>query len=246
MEIQRDKEVAVIVLRGGRANAMDENFLNRSLGLLDEVEASDARAAVLTGYDTYFSAGLALPWLLNLSRHKLGAFMALFERMMRRVFTFPLPMVAAVNGHAIAGGCVLALQSDVRLIADAPLKIGLTEVHIGLGLPPSAIDALRFCVPSSSFAPIALEGSLFAPRDAKRVGLVDEVLPGSELLTQSIARAHSLARGTREAVAQVKHALRRPFFGSGVDELETWLDTWFSSAGQQQLREAAARISSKG
>lgn len=239
----------MIILRGGRANAIDEGLLNGLLRLLDEVESSDARAAVLTGYDTYFSAGLALPSLLNLPRQKLSAFMALFERTMRRVFASPLPIVAAVNGHAIAGGCVLALQCDVRLMADAPVKIGLTEVQIGLGLPPSAIEALRYHVPSSSFPSVALEGSLFAPGEAKRMGLVDQVLPPSELLTQSTARARSLARGARQAVAQIKHALRRPFLErserDGVEQLETWLDAWFSPAGQERLAEAVARISAK-
>jgi enoyl-CoA hydratase len=249
MEIQRDQEVAVIILRAGRANAMDEAFLNGILRLFDEVESSGARAAVLTGYDVYFSAGLALPSLLGLPREQMGPFMGLFDKVMRRVFAFPLPVVAAVNGHAIAGGCVLSLQCDLRLMADAPVKIGLNEVQNGLGLPASALEALRFHVLSSSLVSVALEGSLFSPSEAKRVGLVDEVLPSSDLLGKSIARARSLARGGPEAVAQIKRALRRPFLErierEGVEQRERWLDTWFSPAAQDRLAEAVARITAK-
>lgn len=249
MEIQRQGEVAVVSLRAGRANAMDEGFLRGLLRLFDELESSDARAAVLTGYDTYFSAGLALPSLLGLDRQKIASFMALFETAMRRVFASPLPVVAAVNGHAIAGGCVLALECDLRLIADSPIKIGLNEVQLGIGLPATVIEPLRLQVPASSHLPIAVEGNLFAPSEAKQLGLVHEVVPPSELLSRSIERARSLTRGSREAVAQVKHALRGPSLErmekASAPQLEEWVNAWFSSAAQERVANAVAQITKK-
>jgi len=250
MEIRRDGEVAVMVLRAGRANAMDDAFLRGLLRLFDELESSDARAAVLTGYDTFFSAGLAIPTLLSRDRDALRPFMMLFESAMRRAFTCPLPVVAAVNGHAIAGGCVLALQCDLRFIADASVKIGLSEAQLGVGLPPSAMEALRFHVPSSSLAAIAIGGSLFAPSEAKGLGLVDEVVPPADLLSRAVERARALAVGSRQAVAQIKHALRQPALErmerESAQELETWLDGWFSPASQERLMKVAARLTAKG
>lgn len=235
-----------MVLRAGRANAMDESFLRGLLRLFDELESSDARAAVLTGYDRFFSAGLAIPVLLSRRRDALRPFMVLFESAMRRAFACPLPVVAAVNGHAIAGGCVLALQCDLRFMADASIKIGLNEVQLGVGLPPSAIESLRFHLPASSVAPIAIGGSLFEPAEAKRLGLVDEVVPPAELLSSAVKRARALAGGSRQAVAQIKQALRRPALErmerESAQQLESWLDGWFSPAAQERLAKVAARL----
>jgi len=247
LNILREEEFAIVRLSAGKANAIDRLFLERLVGLMDELEASGARAAVLTGYDTYFSAGLALPSLLPLGRTELGSFIDLFETAMRRVFACPLPVVAAINGHAIAGGCVLALQCDVRLIADGPTKIGLNETRLGIALPPSAIEALRFQLPASSLVPIAVDGTLFAPMEAKQLGLVDDVVPSSEVMARGLERARSLARGTAEAVSQVKLALREPplrlMEERSKAELDCWVDTWFSQATQERLAEAASRLS---
>jgi enoyl-CoA hydratase len=249
MEIEKRGEVALINLRAGRANAMDEAFLKGLLRLFDEVESSDAHAAVLTGYDSYFSAGLALPTLLGLDRRRLGSFMTLFEEAMGRVFASPLPVVAAVNGHAIAGGCVLALQCDCRLAADASIKIGLSEAQLGIGLPMSVIESLRFQVPAAHYRAIALEGALFAPAHAKRLGLVDEIVPPAELMDQAMRRAQSLAAVPRPAYAQIKLALRKPHLermrSERAAQLEAWLDTWFSRDAQERLAAAVAAISGR-
>ncbi len=247
MNILKEEELAIVRLSAGKANAIDSAFLQKLVALFDELETGGARAAVLIGYDTYFSAGLALPSLLPLKRAELRAFITLFEAAMRRVFACPLPVVAAINGHAIAGGCVLALQCDVRLIADGATKIGLNEARLGIGLPPSAIEGLRFQLPPSSLVPVAIEGSLFAPMEAKQLGLVDDVVPSAEVLARGLERARVLARGTAEAVSHVKLALRRPALRRmeerSAAEAEQWLDSWFSSAGQERIAEAASRIS---
>jgi len=248
--MQRDGEVAVLRLQGGKANAMDEAFLKGVLRLFDEVESSDARAVVVTGYGSFFSAGLALPVLVGLDRTGLTAFMALFDSVMRRVFSFPRPVVAAVNGHAIAGGCVLALQCDLRLIADAPIKIGLNEVQLGLGLPSVVIEPLRLQLPASSLVPIALEGTLLTPDEARRLGLVGEVVPAAELLPRAMARARSLARGTPLALAQIKRALRGPSLERIQEESkrqsEIWLDAWFSPMTQERIGNAVAQLTARG
>src|SRR5260370_2818951 len=246
MEIRRDGEVAVVSLRGGKANAMDEAFLRELLRLFGEVESSDARAVVVIGYGNFFSAGLALPALAGLDRPGLASFMMLFERAMRRVSPFPRPVVAAVNGHAIAGGCVLALQCDLRLMADTPTKIGLNEVQLGIALPSAVIEPLRLQLPASSLVSIALEGTLLTPADAKRLGLVDEVVPAPELLARGIARARSLARGPAAAVAQIKQALRGPSLEMMQKEsprqIEISLDAWFSPVTQERSRLAPAPL----
>ena len=161
MDLETSADVAILRLAAGKANAMSQEFLARLNQLLDRLAASPARAAVMIGTGKSFSAGLDLPSLIALSREAMRAFIVEFEATMLRVFRLERPLVAAVNGHAIAGGCVLALQADARIAAAGGAKIGLNETSLGIGLPAVVLETLRCQVPPASLVPIALEGRLF-------------------------------------------------------------------------------------
>src|SRR3989442_6653212 len=133
MRIERDGEVALIRLENGKANAIGPSFLDRLEALLGQL--GDARAAVITGQGSAFSAGLDLPTLVDLDRVRMRAFVLRFETAMMRVFELPIPLVAAVNGHAVAGGGGLALPTDARIGADWEGRIGPNETQLRIGLP---------------------------------------------------------------------------------------------------------------
>jgi enoyl-CoA hydratase len=240
------EDVAVLRLVGGKANAMTAEVLDAVERLIDGFEASTAHAAVLIGYERYFSAGLALPVLVDLERPAMRRFIERFGAVMMRVFACKRPIVAAINGHAIAGGCVLALQCDWRVMTDGDAKIGLNETQLGIGLPSSVLEPLRLQLPAASLVPVALEGRLFAPAEALTLGLVHELAPAAELESRAMARARALATVPSTAAAQVKLGLRRTALEAmhrhADEETELWLDTWFSAAAQQRLRETVARL----
>jgi enoyl-CoA hydratase/carnithine racemase len=233
-------------LTGGKANAMDGALLDDIERQIDELERGPARAAVLTGYERFFSAGLALPRLVDLDRAAMRAFIEHFARAMRRVLACETPIVAAINGHAIAGGCVLALMCDWRICADGSAKIGLNETQLGIGLPAIVIEPLRAQVPPASLVRVALEGRLFLPREAHAIGLVHEVVAPDALLARAEAKARELAAPPPVAVAQVKRALRAPILEAiartAAEETERWLDSWFTDAAQARLRAAVAGL----
>jgi enoyl-CoA hydratase len=246
MQIESSGDVAVLRMRGGKANAMTASFLADLVRLVDEIEASDAGAAVIIGDGPHFSAGLALPALIDMDRAELREFIDIFAAAMLSVFRCQLPVIAAVNGHAVAGGCVLALQADLRLMAEGKAKIGLTEVQLGIGLPGVVIESLRLQVPPTSLFAIALEGRLFGPGEAYALRLVDDVCPGETLERLAVERATALARIPKGGFAQVKAGLRRPAVEAiqrhGDEERERWLDTWFSDDAQKKLREQVAKL----
>jgi enoyl-CoA hydratase len=207
---------------------------------------SDARALVVTGEGRFFSAGLALPALVGLGRAELRDFMRSFGRTMRALFASPKPVVAAINGHAIAGGTVLALQCDVRISAAGEHRIGLNEAQLGIALPTSVMEPLRFAIAPKHFAEVALEGRLYAPAEALAVGLVDAVVPPGELEAVAIARARTLGAIPPAAFAATKESVRRPVL-EAIDryeesDAERWLDTWFSADAQDRLRAAVAKL----
>src|SRR5688572_3806085 len=168
--------VAVLRLEGGKANAMTTALLDRIEELVDQFEHGPGEVAVLTGYGKYFSAGLPINSIVELDRAGMKAFIERFTRTMLRVFTCEKPIVAAINGHAIAGGCVLALMCDYRVMLDDELMwIGLNETQLGIGLPSVVVEPLRAQVPPESIVKIAVQGELFSPRDAHAVKLVHEL-----------------------------------------------------------------------
>jgi len=243
MKLVREGEVAVLEMAGSKANAMSREWLEALAGTLDQV--GDASAVVLIGFERFFSAGLALPTLLPLSPPELVRFIDLFNATMLRVFELPCPVVAAVNGHAIAGGCVLALQADWRVMTADPVKIGLNEVALGIGLPAGVVETLRCRVPASSLVPIALEGRLFGPAEALALGLVNEVVPAGEVRARAVARERELGSQPREAYASIKAALARPVLAAirlAQEDSQRWVAGFFSDTGQALIRAAVARF----
>ena len=236
MRIERQGEVAVLRLESGKVNAIGPAFLEQLNGLLDGL--GEAKAAVVIGRGNTFSAGLDLPALVELEKPAMRAFIGQFNATMLRLFELPIPLVAAVNGHAIAGGCVLALQADLRLLADRDARIGLNETQLGIGLPAVVLETLRCQVPPQSLALIALEGRLFSPRDALQVGLVHEVVPEAELFDKALAALWPAG------VRQVKSALRAPV-AARIRELDAmqsdkWVESWLSA--EPVLRATVARL----
>jgi enoyl-CoA hydratase len=249
MHLERHGAVALLRMNAGKANAINPRFLELLGGLLDALSAAPPAALVLTGDGRAFSAGLDLPALVDFGTEALTDFIQRFSDTMLRVFTLPWPVVAAVNGHAVAGGCVLALQADQRVMAAGEGRIGLNEVRLGIGLPVAVVETLRCQLPASSLFRVAAEGALFLPEEALRLGLVHEVAEPGRLLERALERARELAALPPVGFAQVKASLRRPALASIASSASSdaagWVTTFHSQDAQRLLRDTVARLTKK-
>ena len=249
MQLEKVADAVVLRMQAGKANAIGPAWLARMETLLDEALAARPRALVITGYQGFFSAGLDLPSLDTLGEEQMGSFVLAFSRTMLRVFELPLPVVAAVNGHAIAGGCVLALQCDVRVGARAEFRMGLNEVQLGIALPAVVLETLRGQVAPQSLLPIALEGRLFTPEEATSLGLLHELVPPDRLEQRATERALELGALPLDAFAAVKRAIRAPIAQRARDlmtqDAAHWAGTWSSEEGRARRRQAIERLSRK-
>lgn len=227
--------VAVVRLDHGPVNALDLELLRAITATMSRVV--DAPATVLTGVRTVFSAGVDLRRIVDGGPAYVREFLPALSEAFLAVFDHPRPVVAAVNGHALAGGCVLAAACDVRLMSGG--TIGLTELLVGVPFPVTPLEIMRFAV-GSAVAGLALTGRTMGPEEASRIGLVDTVVPPDELVPAAVQRAAGLARTPAAVYALTKQQLRR-FARQRIDELRPVDDRRAAGVwASEQTRAAAA------
>jgi enoyl-CoA hydratase len=203
-------EVAVLRLAHGKVNAIDVELMEELEAELTAVEHSAARALVLTGRGGSFSAGVDLFRVAEEGRFYLERFLPALSRALGRLFTFPRPVVAAANGHAIAGGAILAFACDHRILAEGPARFGVPELLVGVPFPCLPLEIVRFAVPRHRLQEIVYGGRNYTVEEALEGGLVDETAPAEALLDRACAAAERLAAIPSDAFRLTKAALRGP------------------------------------
>jgi enoyl-CoA hydratase len=202
--------VALVRLQYGKVNLLDDEMLAALISKLDELEKSPPRALALTGAGASFSAGVDLFKVLDGGASYLEKFIPLLSAALLKLFIFPKPVVAAVNGHAIAGGCILACACDRRLMAEGSGRIGVAELQVGVPFPALPLEIVRFAVDPRYFQEVIYTGAAYSPAEAKDRGIVDEVVKAEELLERAFAVAERLAAIPAESFRLTKLLLRQP------------------------------------
>ena len=200
--------IAVLRIEHGKANALDVELCNAIVEAFDG--ASDAPAVVLVGTGKIFSAGVDLFRVLREGRDYIEVFLPAMCRAFERVFVHPAPVIAAANGHAIAGGCLLVAAADQRLMAAGGGRIGVPELQVGVPFPPIALEIMRFSTPARHFQTVVYCADTHEPPAALALGLIDEIAAPDAVLDRALARAERLASIGAETFALAKREIRRP------------------------------------
>ncbi len=238
--------VRILRMEFGAANALGPRVVE---ALVRELK-SEQIPTVLTGDGSIFSAGLNLVEVDALSREEMAEFVERFSVLMTLTLTTRFPLVAAVNGHAVAGGCVLAMACDHRVGVDGPFKIGMNEVAIGLTLPGVVTEILRGKLSAEHARTVILGGTLYSPADAVNAGLLDEIAPDSDAAIQrAVEVAKNLGRSPGEFAA-MKGSLVAPIT-ERLQHTRTPLDvrfveSWFSEQTIALRRDLVAKLTADG
>jgi enoyl-CoA hydratase len=207
--VTRDGPVATIELTRGKVNAIDVELLDEFGATLDRLEHDDGVGAVIvTGAGRVFSAGVDLRAVVDSGPRYAERLVEGLRVGLEALFCFPKPTVAAVNGAAVAGGCILACACDRRLIAE-DARIGASELAVGVPFPVAALEILRHACGSHT-EDLVFSARLLDAHDAAALGMVHEVLPGEKLLERARAVATELGSLAPLAYRLAKQQLRRP------------------------------------
>jgi len=248
MPIERETHGEVVLLRMNRApvNALDLELLSDLVSALDGLSGA-APPVVLTAAGRSFSAGVDLRRITGSPVDYTGEFLAALTAAFRAVFQYPAPMIAAINGHAIAGGYVLAAACDQRVLADGGARVGLSELRVGVPFPTEAIEIVRHAVGTSSAAELALGAELYDVPSALRKGFVDEVVPAEQLVETAVRHAQVRWERGPQAYLLAKRQLQHPVWEnisrSAATEDAVVRALWSSTDTRDRIQKFMASVS---
>jgi enoyl-CoA hydratase len=205
LEFEEREDVTIVRMAHGKVNALDVELLQAIAKAFGDLEPG--RAVVFTGAGRSFSAGVDLKRVTDGGMDYVRVFRPSLSAAVKAVFDHPGPVVAAINGHAIAGGCVLAAACDLRLMSGG--TIGLTEMRVGVPFPAAPIEVMRH-VMGPAVRRLVWDAELLDPAAAQAAGLVDEVVAPESLVDAAVTAAARLAGITPEVFAQTKRQLQGP------------------------------------
>ena len=202
--------LAFVRLERGKVNALNEQVVDELASSLRDLESEPAvRGILLTGTGKFFSFGFDIPEFLGTPKEEFVRFLRKFTALYRELFLHPRPVVAALNGHTVAGGFMLASACDVRVMMKENGKIGLNEIGFGSSVFAGSVELLRFWVGSRRAQEVVYGGALYTAEQALELGLVDAVVPDGGLLDESDGRLSVLAKKSPEAFRSIKRLLRQ-------------------------------------
>ena len=237
--------IAILRLNNGPVNPISSQLVDELSRSLSEIRGV-ARGMVLCGGEKFFSAGFDLPELLALQRTAMKDFLQRFNQLCLDLFTIPIPTICALEGHAVAGGNILALTCDYRYASATKMKIGLNEVKLGLPVPYLADMMLREIIGNRYATQMIFSGEFMSFADAKTIGLIDAIGSSEELEDFTMERLAQMATYPSQAFAAAKanktEPIKRRYQKHFQSKNNEFLDCWFSEAAHKNLLEASVKF----
>ena len=240
LETTTKNGVRLLRMAHGKANALDLEFC-RGLAEAFQAEANEGAPLVITGSGRIFSAGVDLPRVLAEGDEYTSAFLRALDDCFLRLFELQKPVVAAVNGHAIAGGCILAAACDLALMVDTGATIGVPELAVGVPFPPLPLEILRHAVGTATAQRLAFGCENVSADRAFQLGIVSRLTTAEELLPAAIQEASRMGSMPRASFALTKQQLRAPATQM-LAALKTHADDVAAEWHSPQVKEAIQRF----
>lgn len=230
-------------------NALDPTLVRALRESVEAAPRDGMRGLVLSGAVGLFSAGLDVPVLLTIDRPAFRTFWNDFFGLCAALARSPIPVVAAITGHAPAGGAVLAIMCDYRVMARGAFRIGLNEVQVGLSVPDCIQAALRRLVGAYRAERLMVAGAMLESEQAQAIGLVDELVDTDFVVSRALAWLQELLQFPPQAMGETRRLARADLAAVFADPerlpVEEFLDGWFADEAQTVLKGLVERLKSR-
>ncbi len=248
IQVEYQNEIALVRLNQPITNALDLQLLTELAQTLREVKQdSNVRGLVLSSSNTkFFSIGFDIPQLFKLARQDFRIFYRTFNQICVDLYTLPKPTLAAITGHAIAGGCVLALCCDYRFIAAGHKLMGLNEIKLGVPVPYLADCILQRMVGMQDARDMLNGGDFYPPERLLQMGMVDQVLPLDQVVPESIKKTEALGTMPQAAFAMIKQnrveMIDARVLARREEKERFFVECWYSAQARERLKEAMEKF----
>ena len=242
--------ICYLQLDRGKSNAMHLEMieeLSETFSRLAEDES--VQAVVLYGKEGFFTSGLDLITLFQYDEAQMRTFWDKFISLIQEMVSFRKPLISAITGHSPAGGCVLALCSDYRVMSAGEYIIGLNEVPVGIIVPNSIYELYSFWIGSGNAARFLLEGKLLTPQEGLSVGLLDEVVDFDIIMNTATRKAKQYMHFERHAWQSSKQNIRKGLLqhieatkGAAIDQV---LEQWWRPSTRSILQTIITNLTKK-
>lgn len=242
VQLSTHEGVAEVTFARGKVNALNEQAVEELRECFEKLAGDlGVKAIILTGQGTkFFSFGFDIPEFLSYSKEAFAGYLRKFTSLYAYLFTHPKPVVAALNGHTIAGGCMLALACDYRITVAGKAKISLNEITFGSSLFAGSVRMLKFVVGGRNAQAVAYSGAMYTAAEAQQLGLVDQVSSEEKLMEDAREVAQRFAAKDSTAFASIKRLLRSPVVKEMIEHEERsvaeFADIWYSERTWNNLQ----------
>ncbi len=250
IKVRIKDKIAVLSLDRGRSNAINSEMLSELSRTIRNIENDDSIAGlILTGKDGFFSAGLDLIELYDYDEDQIKAFWLDFLTLVTELASFKKPLIAAITGHSPAGGCVLAICCDYRIMAEGKFIIGLNEVPVGIIVPENIFHLYAFWLGTANASRFLLEGKLMNTAEALQCGLIDEVVNPESILHAAERKMLTYIQLEKNTWQQSKMNIRRELLkkvsADPTDMLNPMLEQWWSPSTRSILKTIIQNLQQK-
>lgn len=245
VSIESHEHANIIRLNNGPTNSLTAKLVAELAEALAHASQDD-KGLVLAGGEKFFSIGLDLPQVLNFDRPAMEDYWRRFEQLQLDLLTMDVPTACAIRGHATAGGMILSLTTDLRLVAEGKTLMGLNELHIGIMVPYLTHLMLEHRLGTQKAIDMEYSGRFISPDVAKKLGYAEEVLPSDQVEQRALELVSKMAQIPRKAFIGSKDGITRfiqeRFMALRDEKEQVLLDSWFDEGTQALLREAAKKF----
>lgn len=245
------KDYAILQFQRGKVNAFNQLMVDEIRTTVKEVQNDDAiKGLIITGTPHFLSAGLDVVELYHYDKPAISKFMVDFIQMHIDLVEFTKPLVCAINGHAPAGGTVVAIAADYRIMVDGEKYVmGLNEIKVNIPLGKTFIDAYSFWLGKSKAYEFLLDGKLLNPKEALAEGLINELVTAEDLLPRAEQKMKQYLQAEPEIFRSIKSALRQDWIASieevTAEALAHALEIWWSPSIRGKLKMFVEQLTKK-
>jgi len=242
LSVSKKEGITTVRLGRGKVNAINESVIDELAACFRELSGdSETRAVILTGTGKFFTFGFDIPEFLGYAREDFLRYLTKFTDFYSYLFLFPKPVVAALNGHTIAGGCMIAIACDYRVMVSGKAKISLNEINFGSSLFAGSVDIMKLWMGQKNAETAVYAGAMYSAEEAFELGLVHQVATEAGLEDDALEIARQFAAKDSAPFQSIKKLLRKSLADDirkrERDSLIEFVDIWYSENTWNKLQD---------